>query len=167
MATPEATPRLLFAAVTPMHVVGVDPRLARAHGYDVRRDARGHLYSVRRGAARGVQPNNELSGNCGSSWVYVFGLGNSAIELYTGYETRGSVAQWWWQVSMSDRTGTRYKTWDDGPPNSGYWSFDRVVGTFAKGSLLHAKVVAGKSFALLTSGLVCFSAGPEDTTTVV
>ncbi len=161
-ATP--TPQLLRSIATPMRVGGFDPAVARAHGYQVRTAPNGTQYPVKPGSAASVTPDNVISGNCGFSYVYEYGIGNRAIELYTGYSVIGSVYQWYWQVRLDDRGGSSYRNFAGGA-NAGIWQVDQVIGGLTRGGA-RALVISYNSVAFLNNGMICFSGGPSDTTTI-
>lgn len=51
----------------PMHLVGYDPAVAKAHGYVIKKDAQGLEYSVKAGAnPQTIKPNNTIPGDCGT-----------------------------------------------------------------------------------------------------
>jgi hypothetical protein len=148
-----------------MHVVGFDAAVARAHGYQIKTAANGRQYPARAGAASSaVSPDNQVGGNCGISYVYEYGIGNRAIELYTGYSVTGSVYQWYWTVRLDDRGGSSYQRFQGGA-NAGTWQTDRVVGGLTRGGA-RATVINGSSVAFLNDGRICSSGGPYDSTTI-
>lgn len=158
------TPQLLRSIATPMHVGGFDPAVARAHGYEVRTSPDGTQYPVKSGSSATVTPDNVVSGDCGFSYVYEYGIGNRAVELYTGYSVVSSVYQWYWQVRLDDRGGSSYRNWEGGA-NNGIWQVDQVVGGLTRGGA-RATVISYNSVAFLDNGWICYSGGPFATTTI-
>jgi hypothetical protein len=151
-----------------MHVVGFNAKIAAAHGYVIRRAADGQEYAVK----KGIRPadNPVVSGNCGVSYVYEYGIGNSAVELYTGYSVEydgvTAVIESGWRVQLDDRGGTSYKSWNPaGTPANGIWQVDLVVGRLTKGGA-RATVNPGNSFVILANGAYCSSGGPWSSTTI-
>jgi hypothetical protein len=151
-----------------MHVVGFNAKIAAAHGYVIRRAADGREYAVK----KGIRPADDpvFSGNCGVSYVYEYGIGNSAVELYTGYSVEEdgvtSVIKSAWRVQLDDRGGTSYKGWNPaGTPANGIWQVDVVVGGLTKGAA-RATVNPGNSYVIMANGVVCSSGGPWSSTTI-
>jgi hypothetical protein len=148
-----------------MHVVGFNKKVAAEHGYVIRTAPDGRQYSVKKGSPVTVSPANVVTGPCGYSYIYEYGIGNRAIELYTGFsvilpEVGGS-----WRVRLSDRGGTSFKGYGVSPSANGIWQIDRVIGGLTRGPA-QATVVSGSSFAILDNGEVCTSGGPTDFTTI-
>src|SRR5206468_294222 len=115
-------------------------------------------------ASTGVTPFNVVSGNCGFSYVYEYGIGNRAIELYTGYSVISDVIRWHWQVRLDDRGGSSYRNYSGGA-NLGIWQVDQVIGGLTRGGA-RALVIPGQSWTLLDTGAICTSGGPFDDTTI-
>jgi hypothetical protein len=150
---------------TDMHVIGFDAAVAAAHGYEIRTGADGRQYSVKKESADGtVNPLNVVSGNCGISYVYEYGIGNRAIELYTGYSVIRDVVRWHWQVRLDDRGGSSYRNYAGGV-NLGIWQVDQVIGGLTRGGA-RATVMSGQSYTVLDTGAVCVSGAPFDDTTI-
>ena len=161
------TPHLLRTTTAGMHVVGFDKKVAAAHGYEIRRAANGEQYSVKRrarGAAPSATASNVLGGKCGFSYVYEYGIGNRAVELYTGYSVIRDVIRWRWQVRLDDRGGSSYQNYE-GWINNGIWQDDRVVGRLTRGGA-RAIVIPQNSWTLLDTGAICTSRGPSARTTI-
>jgi hypothetical protein len=150
------------AATTDMHVVGFDAAIAIANGYEVRTAPDGRQFPVTAGADLADTPLNVVGGNCGFSYVYEYGIGNRAVELYTGYSVIAPVYQWHWTVRLDDRGGSSYRHFDGGF-NWGIWQTDRVVGGLTRGGA-RATVIRGLSVAFLVNGWVCYSGGPYSDT---
>src|ERR1700760_546612 len=69
----------------PMTITGFDATVAKAHGYTIRTNAQGQQYSVKSGAAAAVSPNGVIDGNCGTSYIYEYAVGNHAVDIQTGF----------------------------------------------------------------------------------
>jgi|SRR4051794_29489353 hypothetical protein len=161
------TAHLVTTTTAEMRVVGFDKNVAAAHGYDIRTAASGEQYSVKRGgisAAAPAMPSNVVGGNCGFSYVYEYGIGNRAIELYTGYSVIHDVIRWHWQVRLDDRGGSSYRNYS-GWINNGIWQVDQVIGGLTRGGA-RASVIRSASWALLDTGAICVSGGPWDDTII-
>lgn len=111
-------------------------------------------------------PLNTVYGNCGESFVYESGMGNSAIDLYTGFVLSDFPAvDYSWHVRLDDRGGSSTKSWGGGLAERFSWSWEGGVYKLTKGGAA-AYVLKGSSYAVDTTGGVCYSAGPSDTTTI-
>lgn len=150
--------------VTAMHIAGFDSTVAAAHGYVIRTAPDGKQYSAKQGSVTAV-PDNVVSGNCGYSYVYEYGIGNRAIELYTGFSVIAPEIGGHWQVRLHDRGGTSFRNYNVQPSGNGIWQIDQVIGGLTRGPA-QAVVVGAASFTILDNGAVCYSGGPSDTTTI-
>jgi hypothetical protein len=65
---PVAGQRLVVIS-SPMKIVGFEQAVAAAHGFTVRTDRAGRQFEV--SSAGQAVPNGSVSGNCGSSYVYI------------------------------------------------------------------------------------------------
>jgi hypothetical protein len=139
--------------------------VAAANGYQITSAADGTQSSVKIGGAPALAtPANVIDGNCGSSYVYEYGIGDKAIELYTGISVVLPVTTGHWQVRLSDRGGVGFRNYSV-PPNGGIWQIDRVIGGLTPGPA-QANVVTAASFVVLINGGVCYSGGPSDSTVI-
>lgn len=161
-AAAATTPQPTITTVTAMHVIGFDKTVAQANGYEIRTAGNGKEYAV---AAGDVSPANVVSGNCGFSYVYEYGIGNRAIELYTGFSVVRGAVDYSWRVQLDDRGGTSYRNYGGLLRNRTTWQDDRVIGGLTRGPA-RAHVIPASSFAVLNNGAVCYSGGPSDTTTI-
>jgi len=166
-----ATPSSAFVPVgivrTEMHVVGFDAQAAAAHGYEIRTTLDGKQYSAKKTASAtslAATPTSVIEGNCGLSYVYEYGIGNRAAELYTGYAVYQDVIYWRWQVRLDDRGGSSYRNYLGGP-NLGSWQVDQVIGGLAPGGA-RAMVIPGNSWALLVNGAICTAGAASSSTTI-
>jgi hypothetical protein len=149
-----------------MHVVAFDEQVAAAHGYEIRTAPDGTQYSVSKGSLAGTaSPDGVVEGPCGVSYVYEYGIGNRAVELYSGFSVILPEVGGHWQIRLSDRGGTSFKNYNVAPSGNGIWQFNQVVGGLTKGPA-QATVVGAASFTILDNGAVCYSGGPTATTTI-
>jgi hypothetical protein len=164
-AAAATTPEPTVTTATAMHVIGFDRTVAQANGYEIRTAGDGTEYAVATSAAGDVSPANVVSGNCGFSYVYEYGIGNRAIELYTGFSVVRGAVDYSWRVQLDDRGGTSYRNYGGILRNRTTWQDDRVIGGLTRGPA-RAHVIPASSFAVLNNGAVCYSGGPSDTTTI-
>lgn len=156
-AAPHAT-----RVTTPMKIVGFDAAVARAHGYVIRTDSRGRTYSVKAGAAATATPDNVVGGNCGSSYLWEFGVGNHAVDVQTGFSVNTPAVIFWWKYWMRDPGGTSNHTFGGGLNFEYGWKDDSRWGALTPGPA--NAWVDGGSDAILVDGVVCTTAGPGDST---
>jgi hypothetical protein len=148
----------------PMTITGFDAAVAKAHGYAIRTDAQGREFSVKAGAPAVATPDNTVYGNCGSSYMYEYGIGNHQVEIETGFNVSTPAVVVWWEYSMRDRGGTSSHTRGGGLDFQRRWADNERWGALTPGPA-SAWVNSG-SDAILDNGDVCTSAGPSDTTTI-
>jgi hypothetical protein len=162
-----SAPRASITKVTEaMHVIGFNRQVAAAHGYEIRTAPDGTQYSVKTGSPAGTAiPRGVVEGPCGVSYVYEYGIGNRAVELYSGFSVILPEVGGHWQIRLSDRGGTSFKNYNVAPSGNGIWQFNQVVGGLTKGPA-QATVVGPASFTILDNGEVCYSGGPTATTTI-
>ena len=161
--TPAPAPQRVEITI-PMHVVGFDAAVARAHGYVIRTDAHGREYSVKAGASPDVTPDNLVWGLCGFSYLYYNALGNSKVEVNTGFAVAGLAVIYWWKYWMQDLGGTSSHIHSGGLDFQSSWDTTDTWPGMTPGPST-AWVDTG-SDAILSSGAVCSSGGPSDTTTI-
>jgi hypothetical protein len=147
---------------TVMRIIGFDARVAAEHGYEVRSAPGGKQYLTKNGSST---PDGVVSGPCGVSYVYEYGIGNRAVELYSGFSVIAPEVGGHWQIRLSDRGGTSFKNYNVAASANGIGQFTQVVGGLSKGPA-QATVVGPASFAILDNGEVCYSGGPSATTTI-
>jgi ABC-type amino acid transport substrate-binding protein len=151
----------------PMKIVGFDPAVAKAHGYEIRTDAQGHQYSVKIGAKAGsaaarVTPNNSLDGNCGTSYLWYYAIGNQAATLDTGfYNLPAPAIHYTWKVSVTDAIGTGVVPWSGILALRGSWEGQTVTHHGTTGYST-AKVTTG--VVELADGTNCVTLQPWDYT---
>jgi hypothetical protein len=165
-ADPVPRGRWTLLATSPMYIRAFDARVARAHGLEIRSGANGRQYSVKAGAPVRAVPLNQISGNCGYSYVYGYtSSGSRAIELYTGFHVNDWATGYSWQVRLNDRGGTSFQNWGGGLNFRNNWTGDRVVGGLTPGPG-QATVVSANSYAEIWTGSICWSGSPTSTYTI-
>jgi hypothetical protein len=158
-ATPDGT-----RVTAPMTITGFNAAVAKAHGYSIRTDAQGRQYSVKAGAADAVSPNNVIDGNCGSSYIYEYAVGNHAVDIQTGFNITTPAVAYWWKYWMRDGGGTSSHTHGGGLALRTSWSDDERWGALTPG--FATSWVDTGSDAILDNGGVCTSGGPSASTTI-
>jgi hypothetical protein len=148
-----------------MHSIGFDASVAAAHGYEIRTGPDGKQYSVRKGASAYASPFGVVSGNCGTSWVWEDGIGNSSVSLDTGYNVYTAVVSRQWRVVLDDNGGESTQNFSGGA-TSAYWDDPRTVRGLTRGPASAHIRSNGSNFAILDDGNVCYSGGPSDSTTI-
>lgn len=166
MTTPDGKP---FDKTTPMQITGFDKSVAAEHGYEIKTGPDGKEYSLKIGATRGQAPNavtpeNVVSGNCGSSWLWYDAIGGSAAQINTGFNLTQPATSYWWLVTIDDGGGHSAQTWSGGLFFRNRWGVTRTVRNMTHGAS-GAKVSTASS-AILWDGAVCTSGGPADFTWV-
>jgi hypothetical protein len=118
VGTAQATPSVAQAitphavmTTTPMKVTGYDPEVAKANGYEIRTDPQGRQYSVKVGTPTGgMTPANEVSGNCGVSWIYEVAQGGLRVSINTGFHVIAIAVSFEWKYWMGDQGGVTSHT---------------------------------------------------------
>jgi hypothetical protein len=162
----------IIRVTEPMHVVGIDVAVAKAHGYTVRTDAQGQEYVAKIGSAA-VTPQNVEPGPCGNSWVDYSAIGErSASPRYvavvsTGYAinpTYGLPFEGSWVVAVGDNAGTGNVNFPN--PVSGSYAWSASDDTYHSVTGLSTATVLESSFVVTEEGWACYSAGPYASTTL-
>jgi hypothetical protein len=148
----------------PMTITGFNAAVAKAHGYTIRTNAQGRQYSVKSGTADAVGPNNVIDGNCGSSYIYEYAVGNHAVDIQTGFNVNTPAVAYWWKYWMRDGGGTSSHTHGGGLALRPGWSDDERWGALTPG--FATSWVDTGSDAILDNGGVCTSGGPSASTTI-
>ncbi|MFI9638966.1 hypothetical protein ACIG87_02700 [Micromonospora sp. NPDC051925] len=147
--------------VTPMKRVGVNHKIAKANGYEVRVDDNGVEYAVKKGE---ITTLDTVPGECGSSFVYFNAVDTSKhyASIYTGYSINTS----WpgaiytnWAVGVIDNYGSSTKTWNDPSTPTHFWAKSKGFTSSGPG-YAYADVLLG-SIATLANGTICYSHGPS------
>jgi hypothetical protein len=158
-ATPDGT-----RVTVPMTITGFNAAVAKAHGYTIRTNAQGQQYSVAAGAANAVTPDNVVDGNCGTSYIYEYAVGNAAVDIQTGFSITTPAVAYYWKYWMRDGGGTSSHTHGGGLALRKTWDTDDRWGALTRG---HATSwVDTGSDALLANGGVCTSGGPSASATI-
>lgn len=172
----------------PMTAVGVDRKVAAAHGFTVVTDSQGHEHSVpaspsaaaaggtpvtaptgapaagtavkAAAAAPAVTPYNTLPGDCGTSYVKVTPVGNHKAVIQTGFTVNAHAVSFDWTVHVVDDYGVSNKHWSNVLP---VW-LTNWVGTnnFTSSGPGWVYVNVSSGFAVLWNGTICYSHGPWD-----
>jgi hypothetical protein len=149
-----------------MHSVGFDAGVAAAHGYEIRTSPDGKQYSVPKGSPSGaVSPFNNVTGNCGESWVFEDGIGNASVSLDTGYAVYTAVVARQWRVVLDDNGGESTQNFSGGGTGA-YSAWIKTIRGLTRGPGFAFVRSDGSNFAILKDGNVCFSGGPSDSTTI-
>jgi hypothetical protein len=150
----------------PMTVVGFHHPTAEANGYEIRTRPDGREYSVKKTAGpqhTDVTPFNEVTGNCGSSWLYIYGHKGEA-DVQTGFRVRLPITAYVWTVSVRNTRGESDFDWAGGIQGKNLWQGRKLVDDLPRGDTV--ALVIQPSTAVLTDGAVCISDGPWDDTYV-
>jgi hypothetical protein len=158
-SSPSSAPHVV---VIPMHIIGFNPAVAKAHGYVIRTDSQGRQYSVKAGAPAGVRPDDNpvIDGNCGYSFLWYSARGNHTVFVSTGFGLNQIAVSYWWKYFMRDPGGTSSHIHAGALEYLSSWSTGDTWGGMTPGPS-EAWVDTG-SDALLVSGGVCSSGGPSD-----
>ncbi|PSL45265.1 hypothetical protein B0I31_12742 [Saccharothrix carnea] len=146
----------------PMRFGGFDAAVAEANGYEIRTNPDGTQYSVKKGTPGELTTNNVVSGNCGTSWVWLNARGNREVLIDTGFFVRDAVSTFSWTVVLDDSGGTTSHSFAPFYDADGYVSLPRIVGGLTVGPAAASVSPNGSNYAILVDGSVCFSGGPYD-----
>lgn len=174
-ASPTRTaPAAKFEVKRGMYISGFDAAVARAHGYKIVTYANGDQQSVpvnpRSGlpkgpllvrSAGGLRPDNsgydEVTGDCGTSWIYGNEVSTSHISLESGFDLTDPAVAYSWVISLSDANGSsrqtasgtllERKSWE------GTWN-DLYQYEYTIDQVLTSSTV------ILYDGSTCYSGGP-------
>ena len=167
------TPGAAVTRTSPMHVVGYDEAVAKAHGYRLVRDSSGTVVdSVPVNSAvpnvvasrSGITPDSVMDGNCGSSWMWITpqsGLHQAYVS--TGFDVILPVDDYWWPTDYFDNYGSSHKLWEGGATgNERNFGFLYTAG----GPATIDGFVAPGAFVVLVNGIECYGEAPWDSATV-
>ena len=162
-----------------MTVTGFDNAVAARAGnkitqegaYSVLRDAKGIQIAripTSKGAAvptGGVQPQNAVYGNCGSSFFYLYDLSGDAFAIRTGFQVKTTAIAYGWSTFTRGQNSWQvddFSTENGGPIASYSWSsgYVRTTQDTAAGTYYYGRVTSG--WTLLWTGEVCTSGYPND-----
>jgi hypothetical protein len=149
--------------VVPLHIVGFDPAVARAHGYVIRTDSHGRQYSVKAGTKAGATPDNVVYGGCGDAFIYYYALGNRAVAVNTGWDVNFDAVYFSWKYYMVDRGGTSSHTHSGWLLQSSWSTYDQWGGMTQGPS---SAFVAANSYVDLADGVTCAPSGASASTTI-
>lgn len=138
-------------------------------GWTLVKETRVGMTAVPNSNTSGVHTQKVVSGNCGTSWIWVYRNSNtSGVKIYTGYSLKSSVIgtpeNFYWYVYGTNVTYGRFftRTWD-GTQNELSWteSFQVLDGA--------GKYVAHLSSTSYVHGTktTCYSLGTTTSTTVL
>ena len=184
-----AVPIVAKAVTAPMNATGIDRAVARAHGYTVITLA-GEEISIKNktlaklgshpskkeilanassivgsGIGGGVQPNNTVYGNCGSSNFFLAIYSNGAWDSLTGYDVRDAVASKSWHTYLQDPSGSLISgtEYDSGPTGPSWTGSDASPPDLTARGVYLGGVDVGT--ATLVDGTTCVSGDPADSQT--
>lgn len=155
-------PRLVSTTTIPMTVVGYDLAVAKANGYTIKFTADGTPYSVKTNrllTSGGATTQNLVTGNCGSSYVWLKDIGDKKYQVSTGFGVTVAAVQYNWYANVIGPNYNYTHTWGGGLLFANTWS-GTAVGLVNNGGY---HTVKASGHAILSNGLVCNSLGPIDT----
>ncbi|MBO9556618.1 hypothetical protein [Cellulomonas sp.] len=144
----------------PMVVVGYDPDVAKAHGYAIRFTAEGMPYAVKSGphltTGRGATPDNIVTGNCGSSWVFLYDVGALRYSVDTGFGLVSAAVSYSWAANVVGPAYNYTPAWSGALLLKTAWSAQGARSVSLPGTY-SAK---SSGTAVLATGVICRSQGP-------
>jgi hypothetical protein len=162
-ATQAAAPVRTTLTQTEMHVVGYNAAIAAANGYEIRTAPGGRQYSVKTGTPTDAAPQDEVGGDCGTSWLYETAQGGLTVYVETGFSVIAPTVDLYWNVTLNDQGGSSTLHYPSRATN-GYWVYNRYVGGLTAGKA--SSVVDPGSWAQLNNGDICYSGSPSAGTTI-
>lgn len=120
-------------------------------------------------------PSNAISGNCGTSYLYLKNLGKGNYQFSTGFDlATGKAQDFTWKIQVAStwtypNSGSYNYEWSDtGPMNASAhwtsgWKTDRSTAPY--GSLHIGRVIKG--FAYRNDGVICTSGYPSASVNVL
>lgn len=142
--------------------------ISTENGGKVLRDPEGRELAriPQKGGGGQVTPTNTVTGNCGSSFFYLYDTSGASFAMRTGFSVPSNAFDFDWYVNVRGENSFQTDNWDwsDAGPmwpstswTSGYVSStqDTVAGTYYYG-----RVTYGQAF--LVNGAVCTSGYPND-----
>ncbi|WP_145831057.1 hypothetical protein [Actinoplanes teichomyceticus] len=172
-----------------LSLVGFDAEVARAHGYEVVTLPNGSQASVPTDQAAAASSGKyvptsgvlkkktsggattfdyaEVDGECGRSYVSLWAQGNRRAELDTGLHVdnvdAGTPWDVHWSVTISDNGGTSRQDYNEGQGKFAGKSWLGGIRSLGLSSGLATAKVTVASFAITTSGWICYSNQPKTT----
>jgi hypothetical protein len=153
-----------------MHIVGFNAAVAKAHGYEIRKNARGQEYSIKIGSRFSPDSDPVVYGNCGASYMYFSAIGaRSASPKYgasyaSGYTVVNPTVEGEWYMYFVDNDGV-------GDVNN-YSATNGTISWEQTGDTWHGTTgyaygeVSTSSWVLMDDGGYCESGGPWESTTL-
>ena len=158
-----------------MEVIGFNRAVAEAHGYEIVTLPDGRQASVPKaeaeharaaGTMAGLQPDAQDTkfGTCGYSYVELDdGGGGGVAYLRTGFHVNFDAISYAWWVQITDNNGRSHQNWGSALTFQTDWTSGILkLGLYAGGDA-KAEVIPDNSWALLVTGSICVSGGPEVT----
>jgi hypothetical protein len=118
-------------------------------------------------APKGVTPDNQVVGNCGTSYIYLSERSDGwPVHMDTGFGVNQPAVEYGWHASIHGASGTGYD-YDyhaSGGLNYRYnWHGQHTSAKdYPRATYAAAVYSDGSSWALLDTGSVCYSGGPYD-----
>ena len=152
--------------VIPMKSAGFDAKVATANGYEIRTTGSGQQYSVPKGTPRGSEALFDIvNGTCGTSWVFISGIGNAKVQMETGYSVLMNVLSRAWRVVLVDNGGSSTHSFSGGATGA-VADWTKVVSGLTRGDAFAVMNNNGTNIAILANGRICRSGGPSDRTII-
>ncbi len=107
-ATAAPAEKKVIKIYAPMAVIGFDTKVAAANGYEIVTMKDGTRRSVKKGSASGdVSAAGTVSGNCGSSYLRMYGSVGRYF-LQTGFTLKRGALTYRWGVDVYGPTGKHF-----------------------------------------------------------
>ncbi|PKQ17510.1 MAG: hypothetical protein CVT68_08150 [Actinobacteria bacterium HGW-Actinobacteria-8] len=156
-----ASPVLVSATVVPMVITGFDPQVAIDNGYEVVYDEAGtprladsSLIPGQTSSIGMITPMNQVDGNCGSSWVYLYDVGAKKYRVDTGFAVILPAVSYSWTALV----GGYSHSWSGGLFWRKSWEASATGMVSTEGSY----VASANGWAMFDTGFKCQSMGPID-----
>ena len=164
---------------TAMTVTGFDREVAQANGYQVITLPSGREASVKIDIARRIRAGESLIvdgqqtlyGNCGYSYVELYAIGGEKANFRTGFGIASNLPaaiRYQWVVRITDNGGSSSPSWSGNLAYRHTWvtnSGNFLVYKLTRGTAW-ARVDSDWSYAVLSNGAICSSAGPATSTNI-
>lgn len=121
-----------------------------------------------------ISPYNTVTGNCGTSYIYLQNLNNLRYQFSTGWDlTTGSAYNFDWSISVTaswtfPHSGSYYHGWSDAGPlwPTGHWTsgWQQSTTDAPSGTNHFAQVTSG--YVYRSDGAVCYAGSATAATTV-
>ena len=156
-----------------MVVVGFDPDVARANGYEIGTRPDGTQYAIGADTSaaavspsqialpEGVSPANVVTGDCGSSYVNLYDVGTRKYRVDTGFGVYWPTVAYTWSTNVIAPSAAYNYTHRWHGLLAGNYSFPMTsTATISRGSWTTAKTAGYTTHA---NGNICRSLGPIST----